>query len=413
MKCIVSKDVVLSQRLDGPLAGHVVGFATWVRDEGYALYSRHRQVRLAACFSRWLGKEGVGLSNVKSDHVSRFLRVHARQVKIARGDSAALRQFLDFLRRLGVIPVEKISLRSLSPVEQVIQEFVRYLLHDRALAQATAVNYVPFVRGFLAGLFGGGTVKLSQLCASDVVRFVQHEAPRMQLKRAKLLTTALRSFLHYLRYRGEILHDLAGAVPTVANWSMTSIPRAIPPDLVRRLLASINRHTALGRRDYAILLLLARLGLRGGEVARIELEDIDWNAGSVSVRRKGGQQSILPLPADVGAAITAYLRQGRPRNNSSRRVFLRCRAPFHGFQGPVAIASLVRHNLARAGIQAPTRGAHQFRHGLATNMLRHGASLTEIGEVLGHRSPETTRIYTKVDLNALRPLALPWPGGVR
>jgi integrase/recombinase XerD len=157
--------------------------------------------------------------------VSRFLRVHARQVKIARGDSAALRQFLDFLRRLGVIPVEKISLRSLSPVEQVVQEFERYLLHDRALAQATAVNYVPFVRGFLAGLFGGGTVKLSQLCASDVVRFVQHEAPRMQLKRAKLLTTALRSFLHYLRYRGEILHDLAGAVPTVANWSMTSIPR--------------------------------------------------------------------------------------------------------------------------------------------------------------------------------------------
>jgi len=178
-------------------------------------------------------------------------------------------------------------------------------------------------------------------------------------------------------------------------------------------LASINRHTALGRRDYELLLLLARLGLRGGEVARIELEDIDWNAGSVSVRRKGGQHSILPLPADVGAAITAYLRQGRPRNSSSRRVFLRCRAPLRGFQGPVAIASLVRHNLARAGIQAPTRGAHQFRHGLATDMLRHGASLTEIGEVLGHRSPETTRIYTKVDLNALRPLALPWPGGAR
>lgn len=235
----------------------------------------------------------------------------------------------------------------------------------------------------------------------------------MQLKRAKLLTTALRSFLHYLRYRGEISHNLADAVPTVANWSMTSIPRAIPPDLVRRLLASINRHTAMGRRDYAILLLLARLGLRAGEVARIELEDIDWNAGSVSVRRKGGQRGILPLPAEVGAAIATYLRHGRPRNSNSRRVFLRSRAPLRGFQGPVAIASLVRHNLTRAGIKAPTHGAHQFRHGLATDMLRHGASLTEIGEVLGHSSPETTRIYTKVDLNALRPLALPWPGGVR
>jgi integrase/recombinase XerD len=413
MKCIVSEDVVLSRPLDGPLSAHIAGFAKWVREEGYALYSRHRQVRLAACFSRWLGEEGNDLSNVGSEHVRRYLRTLARQVRIGRGDAAALRQFLDFLHRLGVIPAERVSLRPLSPVEQVVQEFVRYLLHDRALAQATTINYAPFVRGFLAGLFGGGPVKFSRLCASDVVRFVQHESPRLQLKSAKLLTTALRSFLQYLRYRGEIPHNLANAVPTVASWSMTSIPRARPPDLVRRLLASINQHTAMGRRDSAIVLLLARLGLRAGEVARIELEDIDWNAGSVSVRRKGGRHSILPLPADVGAAIAAYLRHGRPRNSSSRCVFLRSRAPFRGFQGPVAIASLVRHNLTRAGIKAPTQGAHQFRHGLATDMLRHGASLTEIGEVLGHRSPETTRIYTKVDLNALRPLALPWPGGVR
>jgi len=413
MKFIVSEDVVLSRPLEGPLSARIAGFAKWARDEGYALYSRQRQVLLAACFSRWLGHVRVSPGRVTSGHMVRYLRSRARHLKICRGDTAALRQFIDFLRRQGVIPAERILPHQPPPVERVVQEFERYLLDDRALAPSTAVNYTPFVRGFLASRFGRGPVKLSQLCAGDVVRFVQRLARRLHLKRAKLLTAALRSFLHYLRYRGEILHDLSGAVPTVANWSMTSIPRAIPPDLVRRLLASINRHTALGRRDYAILLLLARLGLRGGEVARIELEDIDWDAGSVSVRRKGGQHSILPLPADVGAAITAYLRQGRPRNSSSRRVFLRCRAPLRGFQGPVAIASLVRHNLARAGIQAPTRGAHQFRHGLATDMLRHGASLTEIGEVLGHRSPETTRIYTKVDLNALRPLALPWPGGAR
>ncbi len=413
MKLIVSEDAFLSRPVEGPLSAHIAGFAKWARDEGYALYSRRRRVLLAASFSRWLGQEKVRPSRVTSGHVVRYLLSRARHFKICRGDAAALRQFIDFLRRQGALPVERTQKHQLSPVEQVVQEFRRYLLDDRALAPSTAVNYAPFVRGFLASRFGRGPVKLSQLCADDVVRFVQRLVRRLHLKRAKLLTAALRSFLRYLRYRGEILHDLAGAVPTVANWSMTSIPRAIPPDLVRRLLDSINRHTALGRRDYAILLLLARLGLRGGEVARIELEDIDWKAGSVSVRRKGGQQSILPLPADVGAAIIGYLWQGRPRNSSSRRVFLRCRAPFHGFQGPVAIASLVSHNLARAGIQAPTRGAHQFRHGLATDMLRHGASLTEIGEVLGHRSPETTRIYTKVDLSALRPLALPWPGGVR
>ena len=289
MKCIISADVVLSQPLEGPLSAHIAGFAKWVSDEGYALYSRHRQVRLAACFSRWLGVKGVDVSNIESEHVVRYLRTYARQVKIARGDAAALRYFLDFLRRQGVIRLQRISPHSLSPVEQVVQEFQRYLLDDRALAQSTAVNYSPFVQEFLAGCFGEGRVKLSQLCAGDVIRFVQRQAGRLHLKRAKLLTTALRSFLHYLSYRGEILHDLSEAVPTVANWSMTSIPRAISPDQVRRLLASVNRHTAVGRRDYAILLLLARLGLRASEVAGIALEDIDWSAGTLAVRRKGDQ----------------------------------------------------------------------------------------------------------------------------
>lgn len=413
MRCIISEDVVLSQPLEGPLSAHIAGFAKWVSDKGYALYSRHRQVRLAARFSRWLGEEGISASNIESEHVIRYLRTHARQVKVARGDAAALRYFLDFLQRQGVIRLQRISPHSLSPIEQVVQEFQRYLLDDRALAPSTAVNYSPFVQDFLRGCFGEGRVELSQLCAGDVIRFVQRQAGRLHLKRTKLLTTALKSFLHYLSYRGEILHDLSEAVPTVANWSMTSIPRAISPDQVRRLLASVNRHKAVGRRDYAILLLLARLGLRASEVAGIALEDIDWSAGTLAVRRKGGHHSILPLSTEVGAAIAAYLQDGRPKNNSCRSVFLRGRAPVKGFVGPVAITSVVKNNLSRAGIKAATKGAHQFRHGLATDMLRHGASLLEIGELLGHRSPETTRIYTKVDFNALRPLALPWPGGVR
>jgi site-specific recombinase XerD len=333
-------------------------------------------------------------------------------VQVHRGDAAALKQFLDFLRRHGVIPAEKISPRRLTPVERETQAFERYLGDERALARATRVNYVPFIRGFLLDRFGTGPVTLSRLCAGDVVRFVQRQAPRLHLKRAKLLTSALRSFLRYTRYRGDTTLDLAAAVPPVANWSMTSIPRAIPADHVRQLLASISRRTAMGRRDYAILLLLARLGLRSSEVAFLELDDIDWDAGHVSVRGKGGQRTALPLPADVGAAIVAYLRHGRP-HNTSRRVFLRARAPIRGFLGQSAIGSLVRHTLGRAGVDAPTKGAHQFRHALATQMLRHGASLTEIGAVLRHRSPETTRIYAKVDLEALRTLALPWPGGAR
>jgi len=198
----------------------------------------------------------------------------------------------------------------------------------------------------------------------------------------------------------------------VANWSMTSIPRAISTDHVRQLLASIDRGTPMGRRDYAILLLLARLGLRSSEVALLELGDIDWESGRLYVRAKEAQRLELPLPTEVGKAIVAYLRRGRPLS-TSRRVFLRAKAPIRGFQGASGVGSIVRHSLQRAGIDAPTTGAHQFRHGLASEMLRRGASLGEIGELLGHRHPQTTKIYAKVDLKALRKLALPWPGGVR
>ena len=410
MKFIIDDEVVLSRPLEGPLAAHITAFAKWVSEQGYARCSRCQQVLLAARFSRWLGQHAVSVRSVSSEHQARFLRSRPRHVQIRNGNAAALRQFVDFLRRQGVVPVEKIPLRRLNPIEQVVQAFERYLRNERALSDAAVLNYVPFVGKFLADRFGDGPVRLSRLCASDVVRFVRCQAPRLHLKRAKLLTSALRSFLHYARYRGEVTHDLAAAVPTVANWSMPSIPRAIPVDAVHRLLASINRRTATGRRDYAILLLLARLGLRAGEVVRLELDDIDWNAGSLEVQGKGGQHADLPLPADVGAAITTYLRHGRPRSNS-RRVFLRAKAPIRGLLGSQAIGSLVRHNIARAGVQAPTYGAHQFRHALATKMLRYGASLAEIGEVLRHRSTETTKIYTKVDLDSLRALALPWPGG--
>ena len=412
MKCIVNDDVVLSRPLEGPLSAHIAGFAKWARDEGYALPSRHRQVLLAACFSRWLGQQAVGVRRISSEHPARYLRFRARYVQIHQGDGAALRQFMDYLRCKGVVPTEKIPPRQLTPVELSVHAFEHYLRNERALAEKTIVYYVPFVHKFLANRFGDGPVTLSRLSAADVVRFVQRQALRLHVKRAKLLTTALRSFLRYARYRGDIAPDLASAVPTVANWSMTAIPRAIPADAVRQLLASINQRTPMGSRNYAILLLLARLGLRASEVVRLEIEDINWNGGYVNVQGKGGQRSALPLPTDVGAAIAAYLQQGRPRS-SSRRVFLRAKAPIRGFLDQQAVGSLVRNTLAHAGIKAPTKGAHQFRHALATEMLSHGASLTEIGEVLRHHSPQTTMIYTKVDLEALRALALSWPGGVR
>lgn len=412
MKYTIHDQVILSRAPEGPLAAHLVAFANTISAQGYSAQSMKQQVRIAACFSQWLKQTGVGVKDICYDHAIRYLRYRARHVQPYLGDRSALRHVIDFMRSEGVIPGDKIVARRVPPAEICAQAYAEYLRDAQALAETTIINYVPFIRDFLHHCFGDGKVTLSRLRAVDVVSFVQIGAPRLHLRRAKLMTTALRSFLRYVRYSGDVTLDLAAAVPVVANWSMPSIPRAISADQTRQLLASIDRRTAVGRRDYAILLSLARLGLRSGAVAFLELDDIDWGSGQLSVRGKSGQRSELPLPVDVGKAIAAYLRHGRP-HSTSRRVFLRAKAPITGFRGQSGVGSLVRHSLQRAGIDAPTLGAHQFRHGLATQMLSHGASLSEIGEVLGHRHPQTTKIYSKVDVKALRTLALPWPGGVR
>jgi len=412
MRYIVNDQVVLSRPLEGPLAAYIDPFAKWASEQGYAFCSLRRQVLLAACFSRWLGQKDVRMQSVSSEQAVQYLRYRARRVQIHKGDTAALRYLIEFLNREGVTPVEETAEPRPNPVEQCAGEFERYLREERVLAEATINNYMPHIRGFLKHRFGDGTVKLSRLCAGDVVGFVQRQAPRLHPKRSKLMTTALRSFLQYARYCGEVTADLAAAVPVVPNWSRTTLPRGIMTEQVRQLLASINRRTAMGRRDYAILLLLARLGLRSSEVAFLDLDDIDWNLGQLNVRGKRGQCTELPLPPEVGKAIAAYLRHGRPES-ASRRLFLRAKAPLRGFQGACGVGSVVRHSLKRAKVNAPTYGAHQFRHGLATEMLRRGASLGEIGELLRHRHPQTTTIYAKVDIDALRTLALPWPGGAQ
>jgi site-specific recombinase XerD len=371
-----------------------------------------RHVLLAARFSNWLKRMGVLRNKVTSQHAARYLKYRYRRKTLRERDPTYVRHFIEFLRSEQVIPAEEISTRQVTAVDECVLAYAEYLREERALAKPTMVNYVPFVRSFLGTLFGSEPVKLSTICARDVVDFVQRQARRLRPGRAKIMTNALRSFLRYARYRGEVTLDLAAAVPTVAHWSMASIPRAIAPDQVRQLLASIDRLTAKGRRDYAIILLLARLGVRAGVVVSLELDDIDWPAGELRVRGKGGRCNKLPLPGDVGKAIAAYLRRGRPAS-ASRRVFLRSQAPYVGFGNSSSVCALIEDAIKPAGVKAPTYGAHQFRHGLASEMLRHDASLAEIGDVLGHRHPNTTRIYTKVDLKALRTLARPWPRDAR
>ncbi|MDQ3651551.1 MAG: site-specific integrase [Acidobacteriota bacterium] len=397
---------------EGPLGCYLHLFAQQLTEQGYARYSVHLKLRLVAHFSHWLAQQGVTLHDLTPEHAQLYLQHRAHPSSTRKGDAAALSTLFDLLRHQQLIAATPAAPLITTPVKRLADEFALYLRQERALAPTTVTNYLEFVTRFLTAKFADGEVALSVLCAADVVAFVQRQAACLHLKRAKLMTTALRSFLQYARYRGDISIDLVAAVPTVANWSMASIPRSLPPVQVELVLAHCNRQTPLGRRDYAILLLLARLGLRAGEVAALRLEDINWQAGCISVRGKGSQWSPLPLPADVGEAIAAYLQDGRPPT-TSRSVFVRGRAPAISFRNQLAVLSVVRHALARAGIDAPHKGAHQFRHTLATELLRHGASLSEIGEVLRHRSPQTTAIYAKVDLAALRTLALPWPGGAR
>jgi integrase/recombinase XerD len=396
---------------DGPLVAYIDSFTALLSEQGYSQNSAHLQTRLVADFSRWLKRNKVAVHELSIEHAKRYLRCRARHLRPRRGDVAALRRLLNLLRQLGVNTNHEVQIDA-TEVELIIEEFALYLRRERVLVTVTIVDYSAFARQFLTKRFGTGHVQLSVLCAADVVAFVQRQATCLHLKRAKLMTTALRSFLRFVRYRGDIVIDLAAAVPAVANWSMASIPRSISPDHAKQVLAHCNRQTAAGKRDYAILLLLARLGLRAGEIATLTLDDIDWEAGHLQVHGKGGRECQLPLPVDVGEAMADYLQQGRP-SSSSRYLFLHAKAPICGLNEHGGVSLIVKHAFDRAGIDSPRKGAHQFRHALATKMLRQGASLSEIGELLRHRSPETTRIYAKVDLDSLRTLALPWPGGVR
>jgi integrase len=256
-------------------------------------------------------------------------------------------------------------------------------------------------------------MRLRALKGRDLTVFVQRMAPRCGRAGAIHLVAALRSFCRFLRYSGHTDANLEVGVPPVAHWALAEIPKHLSAQDVEKVLASCDRNTALGRRDHAILLLLARLGLRGGEVLGLTLEDIDWDGGTITIPvTKNRRGARLPLPSDAGKAIAEYLRRDRPRCNC-RRVFLRVKAPYAGLSASPVISMIAAKALRRAGVQSARTGAHVFRHSFATTMLGRGASLQEIGQLLRHSNPKTTAIYAKVDIEALRSIALPWPGGAK
>jgi len=386
-------------------------FSEQMRVRGYAPASSRSAARLAQDFATWLDQRQSCVRGVEAGLVDAYLEdrwVHRRR---RRGDAFTLREFVSLFSVDGTAVAQKSI--AMAPRLHVRRKFEHYLLCERGLAAASIRLYGDAVGRFLEHVFGNGEVRLDEITAADVIRFVQVDAARLQhSKRAKVMTSALRSFLQYGRYLGDIRTDLHSSVPTVANWSMSGIPRSISASQVHRLIAQCDRRTATGRRDYAVLLLLARLGLRAGEVVELTLDDLDWDEGAIRIRGPAQRCDLLPMPADVGAALVDYLRGGRPVCDV-RNVFIRSRAPRRGLRGPSAVSCIVFRALQRAGIESPCKGAHLFRHSLATQMLGNGASLGEIGEILRHRNPQTTTIYAKVDLASLHTLALPWPGGAQ
>jgi len=366
------------------------------------------QLYAIARFSNWLHMSQLGLHQVDEATVERFLK---RDPEVSHGgEPAPLRRVLAMLREIGVTAAKTPSPRNRQ--QQLIDEYRRYLLQERGLAESSVLNYVPFAEQLLSNRFGESDLNFPELTATDVTKFMQDRVLQLNHGRAKLLVTGLRSFLRYLRHQGEISVDLARCVPPVAVWSLSTLPKFLPAGTVQRVLDHCGRDTPDGKRNYAVLMLLARLGLRACEIVSLGLDDIDWDNGRVTIRCKGGRWAQLPLPADVGEALATYMRFGRP-TCACRRVFLRHRAPIRGFGHSITVSTIVRRALIGAGIDSARKGAHLFRHTLATDLLRSGAALDEIGEVLRHQSPNTTALYAKVDLTALRTLALSWPGGVR
>lgn len=410
MEQFMERPWALARMHEGPLGNHIDAFTQNLAAQGYARASIRRAIWIAGDFSRWMLRRGISTDHLSEAYINAFLRCRKRRRIPRWEDRPTLQRLISHLAQQG-IPVGPASVAvSQSSAQRIAEAHGIYLRDVRNLAPSTIHGGVKTVRKLLTSLFGDAEVVLEQMTAADIIEFVRKLVCRCNHRSASRVVSDVRTFLRSAHHQGLTRIDLSGCIPSPANWSLSSIPKALDEDQVRRVLAHCDPSTANGCRDYAIILLLARLGLRAGEVAAMRLDDIDWKAGKLNVRNGETRLDFLPLPHDVGAALAAYLRQGRPPC-STRHVFVRAQAPRTAFSSGSAIASITRRAFRRADMDPPSKGAHVLRHSLATQMLRRGASLAEIGQVLRHRQQSTTMIYAKVDLTSLRTLAQPWPGG--
>jgi integrase/recombinase XerD len=394
------------------VGGSLARFADGLRGEltrqGYAADTIGDHVHLLADLSGWLFGRGLTTAELTSEAACEFVQARrAAGYRVGVSDRA-IAPILGYLRGLGVVPPSTVVV-PVTPLELLLAEYRRFLEDERGLAAGTVVHYLRYARLFLVWLPGSVERSLPRLSAGQVIDFVQDWTERRHSMALDMVVLpALRSLLRYLHLVGQVAVALAGAVPVGrARPRNVDRPRAASPDHVRAVLAGCDRNSAVGRRDYAILLMLARLAVRGGEVARLELADVNWRAGELTIRGKGGRVDVLPLPADVGAAVADYLLHARPAT-VTQNLFITVKAPFTGL-AVSSVTVLVAAACARVGVSR--FGPHGMRHAAACDLLAAGASMEEIGQLLRHAQQRTTAIYARLDQARLSELAMPCPQG--
>lgn len=404
----------------GPVGPFVDEFASLVLAAGF----RHKYLRVrfevVAELNRWLVRKGIGLWELNNRRIAEFVECRSatqRANMCRRGQLRVLALFLELVRSRGAVPREPEVSRAKDPFEEVLSVYSAYLVEQKGLARTTVSRQLVLTRRFLRSLFGRRQVDYSVISAKAIMGFVREYAGNRGAGDSAMMVYSIRSFLRFLVQHGKIDEALAECVPTVPSRRHERVPAHLSGDELKHLLDSCKGTTRVARRNYAVVLLLARLGLRASEVAKLSLDDIDWEHGELMIQGKGNRVSSLPVPKDVGNAIVGYLQHARPWC-SSRRLFISTRAPYRPIKNGTVVSSIVARAVKKAGLNPRRSGAHLLRHTLATESLRNGATLSEIGQILRHARIDTTAIYAKVDFLRLVTLAMPWPqvssdGGAR
>ena len=408
---------------DGPVGPFVDELASTLLNQGYQKkYLRGRFIVIKA-LNLWLSCEKIDLCRLDSERITQFIRYRSKQYErmSERGELATLNTLIVIMKDRGIVPIEEEVRKPNNRFEKTLSAYKMYLIEEKGLASTTISRYLVQNRKFLYHIFDLQPLDFATISTQNIVDYIRSYASGHGAADSAMLVCSIRSFLRFLVLKGKIEATLAEYVPTVSCRNDHRIPSHLSADELSHLLKCNKGTSPAQRRNYAILLLLARLGFRASEIAALTLDDIDWEHGELTIQGKGNKQANLPLPKEVGNALVGYLKHGRPRC-PIRNVFISARAPYRPFKSGVAVSTIVNRAVKRAGangkLNPQNKGAHLLRHTLATECLRKGATLTEVGEILRHRSIDTTAIYAKVDFTRLRTLAMPWPtsssdGGVR